>query len=93
MAITAAVLSFITILFCPIGIVALTSASRTGVNLKAGNQAAARKSSSLVVAMFWCSIVLWAVLIVIGVIVNANSPNNNLNQPSGLATASHVILR
>lgn len=95
MAISTAVLTFAPILLCPIGIVALVSASRTGPNFQAGNLAAAQRSSSRVKAMFWTAVVLW-VIFIIGWIVSVAGQGYGLNQPeiqpTGLAPVHSLIL-
>lgn len=81
MAITTAVLTFIPVFLCPIGIVALVSASRTGPNREAGNLAAAQRSSARVKAMFWTAIVLWAIVLIVWIIGRAAN-GSGLFQPS-----------
>ena len=89
LAITSAILTFITIILCPIGIVALVSASRVGTSLSAGNVTAARKASSRVVIAFWVTIALWVLLVIISVAAQGNNPNNG----TGLGIIGHSILR
>lgn len=92
MAITAAVLTFLPIFLCPIGIVALINASRVGPSLQAGDLATAQRSSSRVRAMFWTAIALWAVIIIIEIIVAAANGSNS-NQSYGLTMIHHFSVR
>lgn len=92
MAITTAVLTFLPIFLCPIGIVALVNAARIGPSLQAGDLATAQRSSSRVKAMFWIAIALWVIVIIIEIIVAA-AKGSNLNQPSGLALIHHFGVR
>lgn len=85
MAITAAVLTFPPIFFCPIGIVALVNASRTRPHVDAGNLAAAQRSSARVKAMFWTAIAVVAVLVIIDIIYMA-AHGTGLYQPSDQPT-------
>jgi hypothetical protein len=96
MAVTSAVLTFTTVVFCPIGIVALVSASRTDAHLKAGDVAAARKASSRVPVMFWSSIAIWIVLgifIAIGAASGNNNNSGSLGRVSGSASISRMSAR
>jgi TIR domain/Interferon-induced transmembrane protein len=85
MAITSAVLTFLTVIFCPIGIVALSSASKTDTSLKAGDVAAARKFSSRVPVMFWSAIAIWVVLVILIIIGAASSNNDNSDSLGGVS--------
>jgi hypothetical protein len=75
MAITTAILSFITILLIPIGIAGIVYSGKVGSSLAAGDLATARKASSRVVLFFWITIGLWALLI-IGSIASSGSSGN-----------------
>jgi hypothetical protein len=64
MAITSAILTFITILFSPIGIAALFYSSRTRSYLAANDVVAARRASKRVVIAFWVTMGLWFLVII-----------------------------
>jgi TIR domain/Interferon-induced transmembrane protein len=71
MAITTAVITFITIFLSPIGIAALIYYSRAKSRLDAGDAIGARKASSRVVAAFWIAVAIWVVIIIVEITVNA----------------------
>ena len=75
MAITTAILSFITILLIPIGIAGIVYSGKVGSSLAAGDLATARKASSRVVLFFWIIIGLWA-LFIIGSIASSSNTGN-----------------
>jgi hypothetical protein len=75
MAITTAILSFITILLIPIGIAGIVYSGKVGSSLVAGDLATARKASSRVVLFFWITIGLWALFIIGSIASSGNSGN------------------
>jgi hypothetical protein len=72
MAITTAVITFITIFLAPIGVAALIYYNRAKVKLGAGDIAGARKDSSRVAAAFWIAVAVWVVLIIVEIAVAAS---------------------
>ena len=73
MAITTAIITFITIYLSPIGIVALVYYNRAKKNLASENFSGAQKAASRVVAAFWIAIALWVVIIIIAIAVAASN--------------------
>ena len=71
MAITTAVITFITILLAPIGIAALIYYNRATSKLGAGDIIGAQKESSRVEAAFWIAVAIWMVIIIIEIAVSA----------------------
>ena len=72
MAITTAVITFITIFLSPIGIAALIYYERAKSRLGAGDADGARKASSRVVGAFWIAVAIWVVIIIIEIAVSAS---------------------
>jgi hypothetical protein len=72
MAITTAVITFITILMAPIGIAALIYYNRATSKLSSGDIIGAQKESSRVRAAFWLAVAIWVVIIIIEIAVAAS---------------------
>jgi hypothetical protein len=72
MAITTAVITFITIFLAPAGIAALIYYNRAKAKLGAGDITGARKDSSRVVAAFWIAVAIWVVIIIVEIAVAAS---------------------
>jgi TIR domain len=77
MAITTAIISFVTILLAPIGIAALVYYNQAKARRDIGDTAGARKASSRVVTSFWIAVAIWAVLIIIEIAISAASHNGS----------------
>jgi hypothetical protein len=71
MAITTAIVTIPLIVFAPIGIAALMYSSRVNSKLAAGDTEGARQASSRVALIFWLTIAMWVVFIIIDIAVNA----------------------
>jgi TIR domain len=72
MAITTAIITFITLYLSPIGIAALVYYNRAKKNLASGNVSGAQKAASRVVATFWIAIAIWVLVIIIAIAVAAS---------------------
>lgn len=72
MAITTAVITFLTIFLAPIGIAALVYYNRAKVKLGVGDIIGARKDSSRVAAAFWVAVAIWVVIIIVEIAVAAS---------------------
>lgn len=77
MAITTAVITFITIFLAPLGIAALFYYNRAKSRLGVGDEIGARKASARVVAAFWVAVAIWLVVIIIEIAVSASHNGSN----------------